>query len=302
MSSIQWFPGHMNAAKKSVAAAMAKVDVVIEVVDARLPAASSNPLVHELRLARQRPFVRLLNKADLADPAATRAWIEAGSAEAGQLAVAISCKKPAEAARLPALAKKLAPQRGSALKPLRLLIMGVPNVGKSTLINALAKRKIAKVADQPAITRLVQRIDVDPTLIIYDTPGLLWPKIETPEDGLMLAASHAVGVNAYDDLEVAAWLADFLLAEYPPALATRYRMLQVEDGHAAIAAIAEKRGCRQKGGGAPDLERAAAILLNDYRSGALGRISLETPALRAARLRHRSADEADPADAADAQS
>lgn len=283
--SIQWFPGHMTSAKKKAAETLANADVVVEVVDARLPAASSNPMIHELRAFRQRPFLKLLNKADMADPVATRAWLDFYNAQPGIKAVAISCKKTGDAARVPSLCQQLAPHRDSALKPLRLMIMGIPNVGKSTLMNALVKKKVAAVGDQPAVTKSQQRIDVSSRLTLYDTPGMLWPKIEHPDDGLMLAASHAVGVNAYIDEEVATWLAGFLLAHYPALLVARYGFaLDGLDAPGVLEAVAKKRGCLVKGrGGEPDLEKAAAVLLTDYRNGTLGRISLETPAGRAAR-------------------
>ena len=283
--AIQWFPGHMTSAKKKAAETLAIADVVVEVVDARLPAASSNPMIHELRAFRQRPFLKLLNKADLADPVATKAWLDYFNAQPNTKAVAISCKKAGEVARVPSLCQQLAPHRDSALKPLRLMIMGIPNVGKSTLLNALAKKKVAKVGDEPAVTKSQQRIDISSRLTLYDTPGMMWPKIGHPEDGLMLAASHAIGVNAYIDEEVATWLAGFLLAQYPALLAARYGMTpEGMDAPGVLETVAKKRGCLIKGrGGELDLEKAAGILLTDYRSGTLGRISLETPASRAAR-------------------
>ena len=283
--SIQWFPGHMTSARKKAAETLAMADVVVEVLDARLPQASSNPMIHELRAFRQRPCLKLLNKADLADPLATRAWLDHFAQQPGVRAVAISCKKPGDVARVPALARQLAPHRNDAVKPLRLMIMGIPNVGKSTLLNAMVKKKVAAVGDQPAVTKSQQRIDISSRLTLYDTPGMLWPKIEHPVDGLMLAASHAVGVNAYVDIEVATFLAGFLLEHYPALLTARYGFASPGvDAVGVIEAIARKRGCIIKGrGGELDLERAAAVLLVDYRSGALGRISLETPALRAAR-------------------
>ncbi|MGB9494684.1 MAG: ribosome biogenesis GTPase YlqF [Azonexus sp.] len=283
--SIQWFPGHMTSARKKAAETLAMADVVVEVLDARLPQASSNPMIHELRAFRQRPCLKLLNKADLADPLATKAWLDYFAEQPGVKAVAISCKKPGDVARVPALAQQLAPHRNDAVKPLRLMIMGIPNVGKSTLLNAMVRKRVAAVGDQPAVTKSQQRIDISSRLTLYDTPGMLWPKIEHPVDGLMLAASHAVGVNAYIDIEVATFLAGFLLEHYPAMLTARYGF-QTEgvDAVAVIEAVARKRGCIIKGrGGELDLEKAASILLVDYRSGALGRISLETPGLRAMR-------------------
>ena len=280
--SIQWFPGHMTSARKKAGETLAVADVVVEVLDARLPQASSNPMIHELRAFRQRPCLKLLNKADLADPEATRAWLAYFDAQPGVKAVAISCKKAGDVAKIPGLAQKLAPHRNDAVKPLRLMIMGIPNVGKSTLMNALVKKKVAAVGDQPAVTKSQQRIDLSSRLTVYDTPGMLWPKIDHPVDGLMLAASHAVGVNAYIDEEVATWLAGFLIAHYPALLQARYGFnVAAMDAVAVIEGVARKRGCLIKGrGGELDLEKAAGILLNDYRSGTLGRISLETPVLR----------------------
>jgi ribosome biogenesis GTPase A len=282
--SIQWFPGHMNAARKKAAESMEKVDLVIEVLDARLPQASSNPMIEELRRARQRPCLKILNKSDLADPAATKAWLAYFGAQPQVSAVALSCRKPAEVAKLPALCLKLAPHRGTALKPLRMMIMGIPNVGKSTLMNALLKKRVARVGDEPAVTKTQQRLQLGNNIVLIDTPGLMWPKIAHPSDGLMLAASHAIGVNAIIEEEVAHFLADQLLLHYPQLLAKRYgSKVEALDGPGMIETIARARGYRLKGGDL-DLEKAAHTLLQDYRSGVLGRVSLETPESRVALL------------------
>ena len=283
---IQWFPGHMTSARKKAAETMARTDVVIEVLDARLPEASANPMIRELRLARQRPCLKLLNKADLADPAVTAAWLDFYAQQPGVKAVAISCKKPGDAARVPALCRQLAPHRNDNVKPLRMMIMGIPNVGKSTLMNALLKKRIAAVGDEPAVTKSQQSFDLGPGMTITDTPGLMWPKISHDSDGYMLAASHAIGRNAVIDEEVATFLAGILLARYPGMLAERYKLDPAAlDAVGVVETVAKKRGCLVKGrGGELDLEKAAMILLTDYRSGALGRISLETPETRAAML------------------
>jgi ribosome biogenesis GTPase A len=284
--AIQWFPGHMTSARKKAAETMAMTDVVVEVVDARLPEASTNPMIRELRVARQRPCLKLLNKADLADPEATKAWLDFYNRQAGVKAVAISCKKPGDAARVPALCQALAPHRNDNVKPLRMMIMGIPNVGKSTLMNALVKRRIAAVGDEPAVTKSQQRFDLGPRQTLVDTPGMMWPKIEHDSDGYMLAASHAIGTNAVIEEEVATFLAGLLLARYPGGISARYKCDAAKlDAVGVIETVAKKRACIIKGsGGELDLEKASLILLTDYRSGALGRISLETPETRAAML------------------
>ena len=282
--SIQWFPGHMALARDKAAETMARTDVVIEVVDARLPEASANPMIRELCEQRQRPRLRVLNKADLADPSVTQAWLAAMPARERFRAVALSCRTAADAAKVISLCQSLAPHRHDGTKPLRMMIMGILNVGKSTLMNALLKRKVAKVGDEPAVTKSQQRLDLSPRMTLTDTPGLLWPKIEHDADGWMLAASHAVGINAVPEEAVARFLAALVKARYPAALTARYGFDPASlDGHAMLEAIARRRGCQLRGGGL-DLERAALILLQDYRGGALGRISLETPATRSAML------------------
>lgn len=286
----------MTSARKKAAETMERIDVVIEVLDARVPEAGSNPLINELRLHRQRPCLKILNKTDLADPAATKAWLNFYNAQKNVKAVALSCKKPGDVAKVPGLCQALAPHRGTRLKPLRMMIMGIPNVGKSTLMNALLKRRVAAVGDEPAVTKSQQSFDLNERMTLIDTPGLMWPKIEHDSDGLMLAASHAIGRNAIIDEEVATFLGNILLARYPALLTARYGIPAPSpskgegwgegenmDGADVIAAIAQKRGYRLKGG-APDLEKAALMLLQDYRSGALGRISLETPESRSTML------------------
>lgn len=283
--AIQWFPGHMNTARKKAAETMEVTDLVVEVVDARLPEASSNPMVHELRLFRQRPCLKVLNKADLADPDITRAWLDYYNAQSNIKAVAISCKKPGDAAKVPPLCQMLAPHRNSNIKPLRMMMMGIPNVGKSTLINALLGRKVAKVGDEPAVTKNQQRFDLNNKISLTDTPGMLWPKIQFPDDGYMLAASHAVGRNAVNDEEVATVLAGILLMRYARLLSQRYGFDATGmDGTDVVEAIAKCRGYVERGG-TPDIDKAAQVLLVDYRTGVLGRISLETPTTRQAMMK-----------------
>ena len=269
----------MHVARQAAAKTMAVSDVIVEVLDARVPDASCNPLIEELRLSHQRPCVKILNKADLADPAVTRAWLNFYRRQPGVRAVALSCHKAGHAAQVPGFCQPLAPHRNSPAKPLRMLIMGIPNVGKSTLMNALLKRRVAQVGDEPAVTQSQQRHVLNDRMTLIDSPGLLWPKIESSLVGLRLAAVHAIGRNAVVDEEIAEFLATVLVARYPALLTARYEcVVDGLDGAGLLDAIAKKRGCLRKGrGGEPDRDKAARILLADYRNGTLGRASLETP-------------------------
>ena len=295
--AIQWYPGHMTSARKKAEETMEFIDVVIEVLDARLPAASHNPMIDEMRLFRQRPNLKILNKADLADPQATQAWLNYFNAQPNTKAVALSCKKPGDAKKIPGLCKQLAPHRGTHIKPLRMMIMGIPNVGKSTLMNALLNRRVAKVGDEPAVTKSQQRFELDPTMNITDTPGMMWPKIAHESDGFMLAASHAIGRNAVIDEDIAVFLGDNLLASYPDLLNARYKLdamklhVQELDGVDLLEAIAKRRAYKRRDG-VWDLERTAMVFLTDYRHGSIGRISLETPDSRQAMLKQEQPNKA----------
>jgi len=278
--SIQWFPGHMVAAQKKAAETMEFTDVVIEVLDARIPGASQNPMIKELGAARQRAHLKILNKSDLADPSITDQWIQHFNKIPQTKAIAISCKKVNEPKKILALCKSLAPHRGDPLKPLRMMIMGVPNVGKSTLMNAILNRKIAKVGDEPAITKQQQRHQINDRMILIDTPGMMWPKIRYSSDGDLLAANNNIGKNAYFEQEVAEKLGNILIEQYPALIATRYKLEDLKiDAISLLELIANKKGFPLKNHGV-DLEKAATTLLNDYRQGFLGRISLETPTSR----------------------
>ncbi|MES2552178.1 MAG: ribosome biogenesis GTPase YlqF [Pseudomonadota bacterium] len=275
--AIQWYPGHMTSARKKAEETMEYIDVVIEVLDARVPEASHNPVIEDMRLFRQRQNLKILNKADLADPAVTQAWLNYFNKQPGVKAVALSCKKPGDANKIPALCKALAPHRDSPIKPLRMMIMGIPNVGKSTLMNALLNRRIAKVGDEPAVTKSQQRFELSPLMSITDTPGMMWPKIKYESDGYMLAASHAIGRNAVIDEDVALFLGSVLLKQYPQLLNARYKIdVAGMDSVDLLEAVAKRRGFRLKGGEF-DMEKTAVTFLVDYRSGAIGRVSLETP-------------------------
>lgn len=276
--AIQWFPGHMHAARKQVAETMAKVDLVIEIVDARLPWSSSNPMIESLRLARQRPALKILNKQDLADPVLNKVWLDWFKSQPGVDAVLMGeDNKTASARRLPELCRKLVPHRSGEIKPVRALILGIPNVGKSTLMNHLARRRVANVADTPGVTKSQQRIELQDGMILYDTPGLMWPKVHDENSGYRLAMAGSIGTNAYDQVDVAWFAIDTLRERYPQALLDRYGLKeytgQTED---IFSAIARRRGAVLSGGRI-DEQKAAEMILTEFRSGLLGRITLETP-------------------------
>jgi ribosome biogenesis GTPase A len=283
--SIQWFPGHMHRARKQIAILMAKVDVVIEVLDARLPGYSENPMLRELRGAR--PCLKLLNKSDLADPDVTTAWKEYFQRDSGIVPLEIMATNPKDARRVIALLPKMGPKRNLIMQPLNCLILGIPNVGKSTLMNTLVGRKVARAANQAAITTKQKRVHLSDEITLYDTPGVLWPKIEDEQASFMLAGSGAVRETAMDNAEVAARVGNYLLREYPTLLQARYKLTELPDNGAnLLVEVGKKRGCLVKGGEV-DVDKAAGILLNELRAGQLGRISLEkppvTPAAREAR-------------------
>jgi ribosome biogenesis GTPase A len=272
---VSWFPGHMVTARKEAALAMRSTDLVIEVLDARAPHASCNPVVETLRKTNQRPALKLLNKIDLADPDRTASWLAHYNSQPGVRAIAVSAKKASDVARIPKEAQALVPNRGTASRPLRMMILGVPNAGKSTLMNALLKRRIAAVGDQPAITKVHMGHALGPGMWLIDTPGLLWSGIAS-DSAMKLAAIYSIGTNGYDDQVVAADLGDYLLLHYPRLLEKRFGVGAAScDGQGLIAWVARDRSLLLKGGVA-DLNKAAVVLLNEFRAGTLGRITIET--------------------------
>ena len=277
---IQWFPGHMHLTRKAITERVKDIDVVIEVLDARLPGSSANPLLAEL--TGHKPTLKVLNKQDVADPARTALWLDWYNALPGTRAVALDASEAAPARKLIDGCHLLAPNRGGMAKPMRVLICGVPNVGKSTLINTLTNKRQAKTGDEAGITKLEQRITLADDFYLWDTPGMLWPRISVVESGYNLAASGAVGRNAYDEELVALELLRRLQQHYAPLLEARYK-LGLPSGAMAgmpddelLEAIGRKRGAVMAGGRV-NLQKAAEIVMTDFRTAILGRITLETP-------------------------
>ena len=279
--AIQWFPGHMHLTKKAIAERIKDIDVVIEVLDARLPGSSANPLLAEL--TGHKPTLKVLNKQDVADPERTALWLDWYNAQSDTAAVPLDASEPAPARKLIDGCHRLAPNRGGMAKPMRVLICGVPNVGKSTLINTLTNKRHAKTGDEAGITKLEQRITLTDDFYLWDTPGMLWPRITAPESGFNLAASGAIGRNAYDEELVALELLQRLQTHYAPLLEARYKLglpagavAQLRDDE-LLEAIGRKRGA-MLGGGRVNLQKTAEIVMTDFRAAILGRITLETPA------------------------
>jgi ribosome biogenesis GTPase A len=274
--AIQWFPGHMHATKKALAERLPEIDVVIELLDARLPGSSANPLLAEL--TRGKPALKILNKQDLADVGLTEQWLAHYRGLARTEAIGLDASETAPARRLVAACRALAPLRGGMVKPLRVLICGIPNVGKSTLINTLVGQRRAKTGDEPGITKVEQRITLASDCYLVDTPGMLWPRITVEHSGYHLAASGGIGRNAYDEEEVALALLARLRLRYAERLQQRYKLPDIGglSDEALLADIARKRG-GLRAGGQLNLQKAGEVVLNDFRSGALGRITLEDP-------------------------
>jgi ribosome biogenesis GTPase A len=269
----------MNVTKKAIIERIKEIDVVIELLDARLPGSSANPMLAEL--TGTRPKLKVLNKQDVADAARTEAWLTWYRAQADTQAISLDASETAPAQRLIKACRELAPHRGGMAKPLRVLICGIPNVGKSTLMNTLVGKKAAKTGDEAGITKMEQRINLASDFYLFDTPGMLWPKITVEQSGYHLAASGAVGRNAYDEEEVALELVKSLKGPYAELLAARYKLDDVAaipslHDDVLLTEIGRKRGAVMSGGRV-NMQKAAEIVLNDFRSAVMGRITLETP-------------------------
>jgi len=279
---IQWFPGHMNSTRKAIVERLPDIDVVIELLDARLPGSSANPLLAELTWGK--PALKVLNKQDLADPELTALWLAHYQAQPGTQALALDASATAPARQLIAACRALAPLRGGMAKPLRVLICGIPNVGKSTLINTLVGQRAAKTGDEPGITKIEQKIVLASDVYLFDTPGMLWPRITVEQSGYHLAASGGIGRNAYDEEEVALELLGRVRLRYAERLRLRYQIANLAQGtdfpdatdEALLAEVGRRRGGLMSGGRV-NLQKAGEITLNDFRSGAWGRITLEAP-------------------------
>ena len=279
--NIQWYPGHMTKTRRQIEADLKQVDAVCEILDARIPISSRNPDIDSI--CGSKPRIVVLNRMDLADPVTTKAWVAYFKSK-GMAALPTDCKtrkgigdfQPAVRSVLKEKIDRNA-QRGMN-RPLRVMIVGIPNVGKSTLINQISGRKGAKAENRPGVTRGKQWVTVESSLLLLDTPGILWPKFEDPEVGMMLAYTGAVKEGVIDIEELSCRLIQLLHQRYPQALKDRYGIDTPEDlpGYELLELAGRKRGFLVSGGEV-NTERMAKVLLDEYRSGKLGRFTLETP-------------------------
>ena len=281
IENLSWFPGHMTKTKRMIASELPHMDAVCEILDARIPLSSRNPDVDELTAGKPRMVV--LNRVDQADPEGTKRWAEHFRAK-GYAVLESDAKSGGGTAKFAGAVRELLAdklrsyaERGMTGRVVRVMILGIPNVGKSTFINKVAKRKTAKAEDRPGVTRSKQWVPVDATLELLDTPGILWPKFDDPEVGKRLAFTGAVKDDVLDIEELACYLMDYLAAHYADVLRERYK-IDVEEGDSGYDLL-EKAG-RKRGflmrGAQVDTERMARILLDEFRGGKLGRFTLET--------------------------
>lgn len=289
--AINWFPGHMHKAQKEIKEILPQIDVVIEVCDARLPFSSENPMITEIR--GDKPLIKILNKSDLADPKITELWLSHLESQHNVKAIALTTESPSVAKTIPALIRKLVPSKDKAGKQINAVIVGIPNVGKSTLLNTLVGKAKAKVGNEPAVTKGQQRIRLEDGLYLYDTPGMLWPKIVNQNSGYRLAVTSAVKDTAFDHEEIACFAAEYLLEAYPERLKERYKIddLPGQDVE-LIEVLGKRRGCVRSGGHI-DFHKASEILINEIRDKTLGGITFETPEMVASEIIHFDKVEAD---------
>lgn len=269
--TIGWYPGHMHKARKDITQALQQVDAVIEIVDARLPYSSENPLLN--KIIGDKPRLRVMSRADLADPAVSELWLQHCRSQGLDC---LLCSKDEEQLRRRILARMAPHLKPVASRPNRILVVGIPNVGKSTLINLLAQRKIARVGNEPAVTKARQEIRIDEGLVLFDTPGILWPKLDDQAAATRLAISGAIRNTAIDLGEIGLAAVALLRERYPQALQQRYGVDPAQEALPLLERIGRTRGCLVRGG--VDYTKAGEVVLNDLRSGKLGCISFETPA------------------------
>lgn len=280
--TIQWFPGHMTKTRRKIQASLKLVDAVAEITDARIPVSSRNPELH--KIIENKPRIILMNKCDMADPSQTARWVSCYQKE-GVLAIPVDCKSGRGLNQFIPKVRELLKdriiqweQKGMVNRTIRVMIVGIPNVGKSSFINRMAKQNRAKVEDRPGVTRGNQWFTIGKAFDLLDTPGVLWPKFDDPNVGEKLAFTGAVKDQIVDTEQLASRLLAVLRDEYSAMLAARYKLekydLRPLQGYELLALIGRKRGMLASGGEI-DTERASIMVLDEFRSAKLGKITLE---------------------------
>jgi ribosome biogenesis GTPase A len=273
--AVQWYPGHMHKAQKEIKEVLPSVDLVIEVLDARIPYSSENPSIAMLR--GDKPCIKVLSKTDLADPKMTALWQTYLEQEQGVKTFPTTTQEPAKIKQIVDLCRKMLPEKNASIKSITTMIVGIPNVGKSTLINTLADRVIAQTGNVPAVTKSQQRINLGSGIVLLDTPGILWPKIENPNSSYRLAASGAIKDTAMDYEDVGFFTADYLIKAYPELMKERFGLGELPDTELAFLEAAAARRGALRAGGRVNLHKICEVLINELRSGKLGQITLESP-------------------------
>lgn len=275
--TIHWYPGHMHKAQKDMIELLPQVDLLIEILDARIPYSSENPAIARLR--GETPCIKVLSKSDLADPAVTALWQARFEEQRNVKTFPTRSDQPTGIKALLGLCRAMFPARDPGKKQIHAMVVGIPNVGKSTLINILAGRTIAKTGNEPAVTKSQQRIDLGNDITLFDTPGILWPKVESTASSYRLAVTGAIRDTAMEYDDVAHFAAEFLLRHYPALLMERFKLDALpRDEEAFLQAAALKRGAISPGGKF-NRHKISELLVKEFRSGILGRISLETPVM-----------------------
>ncbi|WP_421132099.1 ribosome biogenesis GTPase YlqF [Alteromonas sp. A079] len=273
--ALQWFPGHMHKALKEMKESLAQVDILIEVLDARIPYSSENPEIAKIR--GDKPCIKILNKFDLADPEITAQWQTHLELERGVKTITTSSDNPGNSKQLMGLIRSICSHKDGQGKVIKAMITGIPNVGKSTLINILAERIIAKTGNEPAVTKSQQRINLGSGIILFDTPGVLWPKLENPNSIYRLASSGAVKNTAMEYDDVGFFAADYLIKAYPEVMKERFKLDTLPDTEIEFLEAAAKNRGAIMAGGRVNLHKICEVLLKELQSGMLGRVTLETP-------------------------
>lgn len=274
---LQWFPGHMHKALKEIKESLDQVDILIEVLDARIPYSSENPEIAKIR--GDKPCLKVLNKYDLADPKLTAEWQAHLETERSVQTLTTASSNPGNSKQIINIVRSICAKKNASVKSIKAMITGIPNVGKSTLINILADRIVAKTGNEPAVTKSQQRVNLGDGIILFDTPGVLWPKLENPNSIYRLAALGAVKNTAMEFDDVGFYAAEYLIKAYPEFMTERFKLEELPSTELAFLEAAAKTRGALMAGGRVNLHKICEVLLTELQAGKLGQITFETPGM-----------------------